>query len=38
MGYEYERVTIEDCLDMYEKKNMYVVLNSGEVEEFEKEV
>lgn len=30
-----ENITIQDCLDMYEKRNQAVVLNDGEVVAFE---
>ena len=33
----YEVVTIEDCIDMYEKKNKVTVINDGEVIEFVEE-
>lgn len=32
-----EAVTIEDCIDMYEKKGQTVVIKHGEVIEFIKE-
>lgn len=31
-------VTIQDCLDMYEKKNTYTIINDGRVVGFGKEV
>lgn len=35
MKLELENVTIQDCLDMYEKRNKAVILNDGEVVAFE---
>jgi hypothetical protein len=32
-----EIITIEDCIDMYEKKNEVTVINAGQVVEFKKE-
>jgi len=29
-----EAVTIEDCIDMYQKKNKCVILNDGKIIEF----
>lgn len=33
----YDTVTIQDCLENYEKKNKSVVINDGQVIEFVKE-
>ena len=33
----FDVVTIEDCFDMMEKKNMYVVLDNGKVTTFVKD-
>ena len=33
----FDVVTIEDCFDMMEKKNMYVVLDNGKVITFVKD-
>lgn len=30
-----ENVTIQDCIDMFEKRNQAVILNDGEVVAFE---
>lgn len=32
-----EIITIQDCIDMYEKKNQAVILNDGKVIDFQKE-
>lgn len=32
-----DNVTIQDCMDMYNMKNMYVVIDNGKVVNFEKE-
>lgn len=32
-----EIITIQDCIDMYEKKNQAVILNDGKVIDFVKE-
>lgn len=32
-----EAVTIQDCIDMYEKKGLCAIINSGKVVGFEKE-
>lgn len=32
-----ESITIEDCLDMYEKKGQAAVIENGQVVKFEKE-
>ena len=32
-----DRVTLEDCLDLYQKKNMYTILSSGRIIDFNKE-
>ena len=34
---ELDNVTLEDCLDLYEKKNTSVVINDGHVINFAKE-
>lgn len=34
---ELDNVTLEDCLDLYEKKNTSVVINDGHVINFVKE-
>lgn len=34
---ELSRVTLEDCLEMYEKKNMVSVINDGRMINFVKE-
>ena len=34
---ELNNITIEDCLDLYEKKNMATVINDGRIINFEKE-
>lgn len=31
-------VTLEDCLDLYEKKNMTTDINDGRIINFEKEI
>ena len=31
------KVTLEDCVDLYEKKDMYTVLSNGKVIDFNKE-
>lgn len=33
----FETITIEDCIDMYEKKDKIVIINDGKVKGFEKE-
>lgn len=33
---ELDNVTIDDCLDLYEKKEYYTILNDGRVINFEK--
>lgn len=37
MGLNLERVTIEDCIEMYEFKNQYAVVNDGVLTGFEQE-
>jgi hypothetical protein len=32
-----ENVTVEDCVELYEKKDTITVLNDGKIEKFEKE-
>lgn len=34
----YEKVTIQDCIDNFEKRNKSVVINDGQIIEFVKEV
>lgn len=34
---ELNNVTLEDCLDLYEKKNMTTIINDGRIINFEKE-
>ena len=34
---ELSEVTLEDCMDLYEKKNMTTVINDGRIINFEKE-
>ena len=34
---ELDNVTLEDCLDLYEKKNVETVINDGKVIDFVKE-
>ena len=34
----YDEVTIEDCIEMYEKKGKYTIIKRGGVIGFEKEV
>ena len=34
---ELSNVTLEDCLEMYEKKNMVSIINDGRMINFEKE-
>lgn len=31
-------VTLQDCIDMYQMKGQYAVINDGEVSGFEKEI
>lgn len=33
---ELNNVTLEDCLDLYEKKNMTTIINDGRIINFEK--
>lgn len=33
---ELDNVTIEDCLELYEKKKYYTVINDGRILNFEK--
>lgn len=30
-----ENITVQDCIDMYEKKGQATVINDGEVKDFE---
>lgn len=32
-----ENVTVEDCVELHEKKDTITVLNDGKIEKFEKE-
>ncbi len=32
-----ENITIQDCLDMYEKKNKVAIIENGQVVEFRRE-
>lgn len=34
---ELDNVTLEDCVDLYERKNMTTVINDGRIINFEKE-
>ena len=34
---ELSEVTLEDCLDLYEKKNICTIINDGIIKDFEKE-
>ena len=34
---ELDEVTLEDCIDLYEKKNMSTIINDGHVINFVKE-
>ena len=34
---ELENVTLEDCIDLYEKKNIYIIINDGHITDFVKE-
>ena len=34
---ELENVTLEDCIDLYEKKNMSTIINDGHIINFVKE-
>ena len=34
---ELDNVTLEDCIDLYEKKNVTTVINDGKVIDFVKE-
>lgn len=31
LGLNFEAITIEDCLDLYEKRNGYVFINDGHI-------
>lgn len=33
---EYDAVTLEDCIDLYEKKDTTTVINDGKITNFEK--
>ena len=28
---ELDNITLEDCIDLYEKKNMYTIINDGRI-------
>ena len=34
---ELDEVTLEDCIDLYEKKNMSTIINDGCIKDFVKE-
>ena len=34
---ELDEVTLEDCIDLYEKKNMSTIINDGHIVNFAKE-
>ena len=34
---ELDHVTLEDCIDLYEKKNVKIVINDGHITDFIKE-
>ena len=34
---ELDEVTLEDCIDLYKKKNVRTVINDGKIINFEKE-
>ena len=34
---ELDNVTLEDCIDLYEKKNIYIIINDGHIKDFVKE-
>ena len=34
---ELDEVTLEDCIDLYEKKNMSTIINDGHIIDFVKE-
>ena len=34
---ELENVTLEDCIDLYEKKGIYTIINDGYIKDFVKE-
>ena len=31
---ELDNVTLEDCIDLYEKKNIKTIINNGKIENF----
>lgn len=37
MEYNLDNITIQDCLDVYEKKGMITIINNGHVDGFIKE-
>ena len=34
---ELDNVTLEDCIDLYEKKGTYTIINDGYIKDFVKE-
>lgn len=34
---ELDNVTLEDCIDLYEKKSIYTIINDGCIKDFVKE-
>ena len=34
---ELDEVTLEDCIDLYERKNIATIINDGKIINFEKE-
>ena len=34
---ELDEVTLEDCIDLYEKKSIYTIINDGCIKDFVKE-
>ena len=34
---ELDNVTLEDCIDLYEKKDTYTIINDGYIKDFVKE-
>ena len=34
---ELDNVTLEDCIDLYEKKSIYTIINDGYIKDFVKE-
>ena len=31
---ELDEITLEDCIDLYEKKNIKIIINNGKIENF----